>query len=524
VEVLLAAPQQQAGAVGSALAEPLAVRVQTRSGAAVQGVAVTWEVTGGGTLSSSATLTDTLGVARAEWTLGPAEGTQTAKATVSGSPPVTFTALAAAPARLERLSGDGQTAAAGAPLSERLVVRVVDAAGVPVRGARVAWEVTAGGGSATADAASTDALGLASAHWQLGALTVIQWVHATAGAAEVVLGATATGVRAASISADPTELLLQPGAARDLTARVKDAAGQTLPDQAVSWTTSNAAVARVSTAGAVTAMADGAATITASRDGKEATVPVVVDGTPPTITKLAFTPNAVDVSGGPVPITVNVGAADAGSGINTAMVNFVSPNVGQSMWCSTTGVLSAGTPAAGELTCTAIMRAAAEPGPWTVSSVYLRDRAENFVTVFGAELGARGFPMELSVKSATPDVVAPEITALSLSPNAVHVGAGPAKVDVMLTIKDAGTGVFYVAGALKSPSGKMTYCDAGPRPSSGSTHDGTWTCTLTFFPGAESGTWRLDVFGIDDAAGNRRNYWEGEWAATGFPTTVTVSP
>jgi hypothetical protein len=84
----------QAGSVGQPVAERPSVKVTSSAGAAVAAVAVTFAITGGGgSLTGASTTTDANGVATVgSWTLGPVAGANTMTATVSGLPPVSFTA------------------------------------------------------------------------------------------------------------------------------------------------------------------------------------------------------------------------------------------------------------------------------------------------------------------------------------------------------------------------------------------------------------------------------------------------
>lgn len=80
----------------------------------------------------------------------------------------------------------------------------------------------------------------------------------------------------ATLAVTPATVSLYPTNTRQLTATAKDSAGNDLTGRPVSWTTSNPAVATVSGAGFVTALAVGAATITATSEGKTATAAMVV--------------------------------------------------------------------------------------------------------------------------------------------------------------------------------------------------------------------------------------------------------
>lgn len=88
----------QSGAAGQALPQPLIVKVSTASGTGVAGVSVTFAVTaGGGSVSGASASTNAQGQASIVWTLGREPGSQTAAATASGlnGSPVTFSATAA---------------------------------------------------------------------------------------------------------------------------------------------------------------------------------------------------------------------------------------------------------------------------------------------------------------------------------------------------------------------------------------------------------------------------------------------
>ncbi|MCH8937344.1 MAG: hypothetical protein IIB90_16635, partial [Gemmatimonadetes bacterium] len=84
----------QFGAVGKPVPAPPAVLVQDQFGNPVPGVSVVFSVTsGGGTITGSPAVSDDAGIAAAEtWTMGPAEGTNSVDALVSGIATLTFNA------------------------------------------------------------------------------------------------------------------------------------------------------------------------------------------------------------------------------------------------------------------------------------------------------------------------------------------------------------------------------------------------------------------------------------------------
>lgn len=93
----------------------------------------------------------------------------------------------------------------------------------------------------------------------------------------------------ASVAVTPsTASAVVGGAAVQLTATARDAAGATLTGRTITWTTSSATIATVSQTGAVTAVAPGSATITAESEGRTATAAIVVTAPDPCSTVRAI--------------------------------------------------------------------------------------------------------------------------------------------------------------------------------------------------------------------------------------------
>ncbi|HEY1333677.1 MAG TPA: Ig-like domain-containing protein, partial [Myxococcaceae bacterium] len=162
----------QVGSVGTALAEPLVVRVTDALGNPVGGVTVGWSVTGGGSIDPVSAESGPDGLVQAERVLGPTAGAQSAQASVDGldGSPVTFThtADASIPTSLVRVSGDDQTAPAGFQLPDSLVVRLLDDNGNGVGGRTVTWVVPSGAGVVSPVNAVTNVDGFAVTRWTLG--------------------------------------------------------------------------------------------------------------------------------------------------------------------------------------------------------------------------------------------------------------------------------------------------------------------------------------------------------------------
>jgi trimeric autotransporter adhesin len=107
----------------------------------------------------------------------------------------------------------------------------------------------------------------------------------------------------ATVAVDPSSADLAPGGTRQLTATLRDAAGNPLTGPSVSWSTNQAAVATASSTGLVTAVADGSATITATSQGKNGSASIEVTTPSPKVDWIVVFPSAIQLlTCGSVPI------------------------------------------------------------------------------------------------------------------------------------------------------------------------------------------------------------------------------
>jgi hypothetical protein len=172
---------EQVGAPGSTLPQPLVVEVVDGAGNPVVGEPVNWVTADGGSFDPAIDTTDENGRSSTTWTLGPDFGANTAQAIVSGIGEAVFTATGSAgdPNDIVIVSGNDQQGPAGSELANLLVVQVVDNAENPVPGVTVNWEVESGEGSVTPLTSTTDGSGRASTAWTLGPGTGEQRVDAS---------------------------------------------------------------------------------------------------------------------------------------------------------------------------------------------------------------------------------------------------------------------------------------------------------------------------------------------------------
>jgi adhesin/invasin len=176
----------QTAMAGSSVTTGPSVKVTDANGNPLSGFTVTFAVTGGGgSVTGGSAVTNANGVATVgSWVMGTAAGPNTLAATagsLQGSP-VTFTAtaVAATPAAIVIVAGDGQSAAAGSAVPTAPAVKVSDAFGNAVSGFVVTFAVASGGGSISGAAATTNSSGVATVgSWTLGPTAGLNTLTAT---------------------------------------------------------------------------------------------------------------------------------------------------------------------------------------------------------------------------------------------------------------------------------------------------------------------------------------------------------
>jgi hypothetical protein len=163
--------EHPSGPAALTLSDPVQLRVTDSIGRVLPDVPVSWHALDGAA-EPLAPRTDSMGIARARWTLGRAAGTQRLRAQVGTAhgaaiPPVTITATAlpGVAARIVVVSGDRQRGTVGATLRRPVVVRVLDAAGNGV--ADAALVVSAPSGTLLDTLVRTDSSGSAALRWTL---------------------------------------------------------------------------------------------------------------------------------------------------------------------------------------------------------------------------------------------------------------------------------------------------------------------------------------------------------------------
>ena len=402
-----------------------------------------------------------------------------------------------------------------------------------------------------------------------GVVTAVKPGNATITAAVgSVQGQTTVAVMApvATVELSPATATIVIGGTQQLTATLKDAGGTVLTDRTVTWTSDNDLIASVSTTGLVTSKSVGSANITATVEGKSATAKITI--TPVPVASVTVTPATSSlVIGGTVQLNA-ITKDDAGNTLTGRSVSWTTSDASIAT-VDTNGLVTAHALGSATITATSETKTATaaitvtvapvasvvvSPATPTVSlngttqlSAVTSDASGHVLTgrtvtwlssdPAKATVDANGLVKGLSYgqviitatsegKSGTATVkisdgIAPVLVGLTITPNPVDVTTGTKTVTATAHITDAGgSGVAQFAITATAPHGAFANC-VDTTLDSGTTSDGTWSCTITVPMGAEPGTWSLVVL-VSDAGYAAKMYGTAELSAASLPTNFDV--
>ena len=265
---VVVSPQTASVPVGGAV--QLSASVRDASGAELQGRLVGWT-------SSD----ETIAVVSSEGRVsGIKIGTATITASSEGKSGTATVTVTAAP--VASVNVTPPTASITVGQTTTLTAQTLDANGNALTGRAVAWASSNAGVATVSDAGVVT--GVAP-----GDATITATSEGKSGTATV----TVTPIPVASVTVDPATVSLTTGATQQITATPRDAQGNPLADRAVTWESQNTAVATVSPAGLITAVAPGTTTVTATSEGKVGTVTVTV--TAPAVGSISVSPGSATV-------------------------------------------------------------------------------------------------------------------------------------------------------------------------------------------------------------------------------------
>ncbi|MEO9035658.1 MAG: Ig-like domain-containing protein, partial [Gemmatimonadaceae bacterium] len=303
----------------------LSAVVQDVSGATVTGRVVTW------TSSNSAIAT----VSSTGLVTGVLAGAVTITATSEGKSGSGSVSVTLAPVATVSVTPPAPTVTVGQTVAFTATAK--DATGFTLTGRTVTWSSIAPG------VATVSTTGIASAV-SAGIATITATVDGVFASAKL----TVVVAPVASVSVVPPSAPLTVGQTATLGAIVKDASGNVLASRVVTWSSSAASVATVSTNGVVTAVGPGTATITATSESQSATALVTVENAP--VASVLLAPSSASILvGGTTALVPTI--KDASANVLTGRVITWSSSATGVATVSSTGVVTG--VAAGSVTITA---------------------------------------------------------------------------------------------------------------------------------------------------------------------------
>jgi uncharacterized repeat protein (TIGR02543 family) len=240
--------------------------------------------------------------------------------------------------------------------TQQFTATTKDAGGNVLTGRAVSWS-----SSNTAVATVNGSTGLVTGV-AAGSVTITATSEGKSGTATVTVGQ----VPVATVTVSPTSASILVGGTQQFTATTRDAGGNVLTGRAVTWSSSNTAVATVNTStGLVTGVAAGSATITATSEGKSGTATVTVGQVP--VATVTVSPTSASILVGATQ-QFTATTKDAGGNVLTGRaVTWSSSNTGVATVNSSTGLVTG--VAAGSVTITATSEGKSGTATVTVSQV-----------------------------------------------------------------------------------------------------------------------------------------------------------
>src|SRR6266571_2989223 len=219
------------------------------------------------------------------YTAGQSAGTYQVIATQSGGTLASTAAVTISSVPVASVAVSPVAAGLTVGATTQLTATPEDSSGTALTGRAVTWATSNGA------AASVSASGLVTGV-AAGSATITATSEGQSGTSAI----TVTNVPVGSVTVSPAAVSLTVGQTMQLAATPKDANGTALSGRAVTWGTSNAAVATVSASGVVTGVAAGSATITATSEGQSGTAALTVTNVP--VASVTVSPTAASLTVG----------------------------------------------------------------------------------------------------------------------------------------------------------------------------------------------------------------------------------
>jgi hypothetical protein len=270
------------------------------------------------------------------------------------------------------------------------------------------------------------------------------------------------------------------------------------------------------------------------------------DTTPPTIASVTFTPSAVDVSAGPQVVNVALQIEDDVAGVDLQVqdfgdftITFLSPGgIQRQRLFNRQFAMTSGDGLDGVWEAEFTLPQFSEAGQWSIESLAVRDRVNNFAFLPNAVLGGLGIAATIDVTSVPEDTTPPTLLDLTFTPAFINTSAGSANVVVSYQASDDLSGVAFVPDTpnsafvkgviFSSPSGgqfnRFSSPFGGITLTGGTPLNGTWQGSVFFPQFSEDGDWRISFFLLEDAVRNQLRLNTAQLDARGVPRLVIIRP
>jgi hypothetical protein len=261
------------------------------------------------------------------------------------------------------------------------------------------------------------------------------------------------------------------------------------------------------------------------------------DNQPPVLKAALFEPPIIDVSNGPQTVRALLSIDDPISGVNldptiTSYFSFIleSPAGQQIRLFNFHFRMVSGDVKSGVWEVSFVMPQYSDAATWRISYLVLTDFAGNSKYYYASSIPLLGFDPTLEVLSSLSDRTAPSLAAFSIEPTVIDTSIGPQDVKLTLRITDDLAGVSFTSDTyynriwFRSPSGAQ-YAGAfrtGFQRIQGNELDGVYEAIVTIPRFSEAGTWKPNLFRIEDRTHNVRNLSADQLATAGLPNAIIV--
>ena len=352
--------------------------------------------------------------------------------------------------------------------SVQLAAKVVDSKGRTLVGRVVTWS------SSDATIASVSSSGLVGGI-KSGSATVTATSGGKTGAASLTV--TFTPPPVANVAVQPSTGSVDVGKTLQLGAVLTDASGSALSGRQVTWATSNAAIATVSSSGLVSAVSAGTATITATSEGKSGTASISVTVPPAPVATVTVTPSpASDTVGRTLQLqatlrdsanNVLTGRTITWASSNTSLATVSSTGLVQGVAAGTVTITATSEGKSGSSTVTVV---AAPPAP--VASVVVSPNSGSIST-------GQSLALQVTLRDAANNVLTGRTVTWASSNTAVAtvsssgvvqgVAAGPATITASSEGKSGTASITVTAATTTVAELPRSFLDTHYSPPTGNT-------------------------------------------------------